>query len=367
MGIPSFACVGSSSGAATAPLNGIAAEANREVLTKSRREIRFFIVSLHHLGQKVELLAILCVFFRSNAEGPFFVTVQVAQARAAGAGTARPRLGSPINMTRGRAVPAPAGHRSQVNSYTGGSSVRQAQSCCWRAAASLSSSAKATHEASGVSGRRLPGRLLSLALRAICDLKNPRGPPRLALGSRRRLVVAPGLKLGPFTFGWAENRRFRCLVPISLYRRDRPQASLGSHQEKSPRTQLQFQPVDDPCDRVLEPRTAPPRPTVHRWCNDGVPQVLRHGAVGLPGIGGGWSLEVLMLRDGQTRGPGWAAGDVWESCEPFYGTRAGPGWYQSGTGVARGCKLPFPVLRMLIQANRKLPQSHLQARHMRGT
>ena len=34
---------------------------------------------------------------------------------------------------------------------------------------------KATHEASGVARRRLPGLLVSSALRAICRLKNPRG------------------------------------------------------------------------------------------------------------------------------------------------------------------------------------------------
>lgn len=35
-----------------------------------------------------------------------------------------------------------------------------------------SSRSHAAHEASGVSVRRLPGRLLSLALRAICDTKS---------------------------------------------------------------------------------------------------------------------------------------------------------------------------------------------------
>jgi hypothetical protein len=47
-----------------------------------------------------------------------------------------------------------------------------------------------------------------------------------------------------------------------------------------------------------------------------------YGAVGLPGIGAGWALEVLMLRDGQTQGPGQPAGYVWGSGEPFYGTSA---------------------------------------------
>jgi hypothetical protein len=43
-----------------------------------------------------------------------------------------------------------------------------------------------------------------------------------------------------------------------------------------------------------------------------------------------------MLRVGQTWGTGQAAGCVWECGEPFYGTRVGPGWYQSGAGVAGG-------------------------------
>ena len=67
-----------------------------------------------------------------------------------------------------------------------------------------------------------------------------------------------------------------------------------------------------------------------------------------------------MLQEGQTRGPGQATGYVWESGEPFYGTRVGPGWYQGGAGLARGCKVPFSVLRMLMQASRKLrPMSTL--------
>ena len=39
---------------------------------------------------------------------------------------------------------------------------------------------------------------------------------------------------------------------------------------------------------------------------------------------------------GQTTGPGQAAGYVWEGGEPFYGTRVGPGWYQTGTRVGKG-------------------------------
>ena len=62
-----------------------------------------------------------------------------------------------------------------------------------------------------------------------------------------------------------------------------------------------------------------------------------------------------MLRDGQTKGLKQPAGYVWESGEPFYGTRVGPGWYQSGAGVAKGYKLPFSVLRMLMNSENVLP------------
>ena len=73
----------------------------------------------------------------------------------------------------------------------------------------------------------------------------------------------------------------------------------------------------------------------------------------MPGIGGGWPLDVLMLQVAKIGRLGSAAGYVWQGSEPFYGTRVGPGWYQSGTRVARGCKLPFSVLRMLMQPSRK--------------
>jgi len=75
--------------------------------------------------------------------------------------------------------------------------------------------------------------------------------------------------------------------------------------------------------------------------------------VGLPGIDGEGALEVLILREGQPRGLGQAASCVSECGEPFYGTRIGPGWYQSSARVARGCGVPFSVLRMLIQVRRK--------------
>ena len=69
---------------------------------------------------------------------------------------------------------------------------------------SLSSPAQAADAAGGVSGRRLPGRLLSLAFRAICDMKKLIVAPWLALEPKERLVVALGLKLGPFNIGWSE-------------------------------------------------------------------------------------------------------------------------------------------------------------------
>ena len=42
--------------------------------------------------------------------------------------------------------------------------------------------AQSAHEASGVSGSRLPGRLISLASRAICNIRNRREPQGLPLG-----------------------------------------------------------------------------------------------------------------------------------------------------------------------------------------
>src|ERR1019366_6652132 len=74
------------------------------------------------------------------------------------------------------------------------------------------------------------------------------------------------------------------------------------------------------------------------------------------------TIKSVDAAGGQTRGPGQAAGYVWECGEPSYGARVGPGWYRSGTGVARGCQVPFPVLRMLMQSGRKPPQSHTGAK-----
>jgi hypothetical protein len=70
---------------------------------------------------------------------------------------------------------------------------------------------------------------------------------------------------------------------------------------------------------------------------------------------------MLILLEGQTNEFGQAAGYVWVSGKSFYGTRVGPGWYQSGAGVARGCKVPFSVLRMLMKPSRERPQSCPQA------
>ena len=70
-----------------------------------------------------------------------------------------------------------------------------------------------------------------------------------------------------------------------------------------------------------------------------------------------------MLRDGQTRGRGQAVGYVWEGDKPFYGTRVGPGWYQSGTRVPRGCRMPLSVLRMLMQVSRKPPPTEGRRRN----
>jgi hypothetical protein len=70
-----------------------------------------------------------------------------------------------------------------------------------------------------------------------------------------------------------------------------------------------------------------------------------------------------MLRVGET--------GVW-SCrralfggvaKTFYGTRVGPGWYQGTARVARGCQVPFSVLRMLMQTNRKPPRSEGRRRN----
>jgi hypothetical protein len=94
-----------------------------------------------------------------------------------------------------------------------------------------------------------------------------------------------------------------------------------------------------------------------------MPQVLRYGAFGLPSASGGRSLDMLMLLEWPTRGSGQSAGYIWEGGKRFYGTRVCPGWYQSSAGVARGCKAPFSVLRMLMQANGKPPFRDLQARY----
>ena len=84
-----------------------------------------------------------------------------------------------------------------------------------------------------------------------------------------------------------------------------------------------------------------------------------------PGPRGRWvagnrqrmGIRYVDAAGGANQGPGQAVGCVWEDGESFYGTRVGPGWYQSSAGVAKGCKLPFSVLRMLMQTRCKPPQS----------
>ena len=90
------------------------------------------------------------------------------------------------------------------------------------------------------------------------------------------------------------------------------------------------------------------------------------GLIGLPGNRRRMSIRCVDAAGGQTRGPGQVAGYVSGCGEWFYGTRVGPGWYQGSARVARGCKLPFSVLRMLMQPTPKPPSSHLQARVSRG-
>ena len=54
---------------------------------------------------------------------------------------------------------------------------------------------------------------------------------------------------------------------------------------------------------------------------------------------------------GRDRGSGAVGGYVGQGAEPFYGTRVGPGWYQTATSVPRVRNLPFAVLRMLMQVS----------------
>jgi|SRR5208282_2439699 len=83
----------------------------------------------------------------------------------------------------------------------------------------------------------------------------------------------------------------------------------------------------------------------------------------LAGICRGCILDILMRRERQTRGPGEAAGYVSRGGELFYGAGVGPGRYQGGVGVARGFKVAFSVLRMLIQPSRKPAACDPQATH----
>src|ERR1039457_2001322 len=57
-----------------------------------------------------------------------------------------------------------------------------------------------------------------------------------------------------------------------------------------------------------------------------------------------------MLRENDTGSLGAGGGLFWQCGEWFYGTMAGPWWYHGTARAARGCQVPFSVLRMLIQA-----------------
>jgi hypothetical protein len=70
---------------------------------------------------------------------------------------------------------------------------------------------------------------------------------------------------------------------------------------------------------------------------------------------------------GANPGSGRSADYVAGCGEPFYGTRVGPGWYQSSARVARGCKAPFSVLPMLILRRPKATQSHIKATYEPST
>ena len=83
----------------------------------------------------------------------------------------------------------------------------------------------------------------------------------------------------------------------------------------------------------------------------------------VPSLGRRIVIRCVDVAGVANQGFGQAAGYVWEGGKPFYGTRVGPGWYQTGTRVARGCKLPFSVLRILMQVNHtpRRPSSYVQA------
>jgi hypothetical protein len=73
------------------------------------------------------------------------------------------------------------------------------------------------------------------------------------------------------------------------------------------------------------------------------------------------SIRVIDVAGGRDREFGAAGGLYWEGGELFYGTRVGPGWYQGTARVARGCQVPFSVLRRLIEATPKRPWNHPRA------
>ena len=70
-----------------------------------------------------------------------------------------------------------------------------------------------------------------------------------------------------------------------------------------------------------------------------------------------------MLREGQTGGPGQAAGYVWGGGETFYGTRVGPGWYQGGKGVQGAILSIANAYATQPQATPKPPSSQVQANY----
>jgi hypothetical protein len=57
-----------------------------------------------------------------------------------------------------------------------------------------------------------------------------------------------------------------------------------------------------------------------------------------------------MLREEHTMGLGRPAGYISGCAERFYGTRVGPGWYQTATSAPRVRGLPFSALRVLMHS-----------------
>jgi hypothetical protein len=144
--------------------------------------------------------------------------------------------------------------------------------------------------------------------------------------------------------------------PLTQKRQSKPQSTPNTLKMKH----LQREQCHPAGGRLGWPKYLPFRVIrVFRGPNGAFPGVANAGRV----VGQAWvkpprSHPAIFIRSVDvagrlTRGPGQAAGYVSECGEPFYGTRVGPGWYESGTSVPRGCKLPFSVLRMLMQPSRK--------------